>query len=247
MDFFVLNELKKFNKIIFDPAEHKYTVNDKVMKSVTGVVGLVHTFDSNLHAARVAASMNIPVRDVLLSWERKGEYAKTKGHEMHSYIENLWQGKRHEFKSSSKFIDMFVELDVLKEQYLNFYNPAKKILKLIAAENIVYDEELGVAGTFDGLFHNLVNKSIDIWDWKTSASINKTSTNKMKILDHLDDCNFNEYALQLSLYRYIIERNTDIKIKFLNICQISTKNKNYNAFRVPYLKDEVIELLKHIK
>lgn len=247
MDFFVLNELKKFNNIIFDPKEHKYTVNDNVMKSVTGVVGLVHTFDAQANAERVAESMNIPVRDVLLNWEKKGEYAKTKGHEMHSYIEHLWQGQKYEFNTNTKFIDMFVELDVLKEQYLNFYKPASKILKLIAAENIVYDEELGVAGTFDGLFKNLVNKSVDIWDWKTSATINTTSRSKMKILTHLDDCNFNEYALQLSLYRYIIERNTDIKIKFLNICQISTKNKNYNAFRVPYLKDEVIELLKHVR
>jgi len=64
-------------------------------------------------------------------------------------------------------------------------------------------------------------------------------------LDHLDECNFNEYALQLSLYKYIIEKNTDIKIKHLNICQVSHQNKSYNAFRLPYLRDEVIYLLRN--
>jgi hypothetical protein len=42
-----------------------------------------------------------------------------------------------------------------------------------------------------------------------------------------------------------IEKNADIKIKHLNICQVSHQNNGYNAFRLPYLKDEVIYLLRN--
>ena len=247
MDSFVLKELEKFKDLQFDEKSHSYSVNGIPLVSVTKLVSTTTFFDAEKAAAKTAEGLNIPVRDVLLMWERKGEYARDMGHEMHSYIENLWQGKKYKFKTNEKFIDLFLELDLLVEQYTPFYNSAKKIMSLIAAENVVYDKDYRVAGTFDGLFHNKVNNCVDIWDWKTSAKIEKKNHYGKKLigLDHLDECNFNEYALQLSLYKYIIEKNTDIKIKYLNICQVSKKNNGYNAFRLPYLKDEVIYLLRN--
>jgi hypothetical protein len=246
MNFFVLKELEKFKDIKFDEESHSYSVNGIPLLSVTKLVGTTTFFDTKRLAAQKAESLGIPVRDVLLNWQRKGDYARIKGHEMHSYIEYLWQGKKYNWKPQDKYFEMIVELDCLKEQYGNFYKPASKLMSLIAAENVVYDIDYKVAGTFDGLFHNKVNDRVDIWDWKTSKEIKKTNPYGHKLigLDHLDECNFNEYALQLSLYKYIIERNTDIKIGTLNICQISMKNKNYNAFKVPYLKDEVVYLLR---
>lgn len=246
MDSFVLSELEKFSDIKFDEESHSYSVNGIPLTSVTKLIGTTHFFDKEKIAARTAERIGIPVRDVLSAWENKGDYARLKGHEMHSFIENLWQHKKYDFKYYEKHISMFVELDILKDQYLNFYRPASKLMNLIAAERIVYDTDFKVAGTFDGMFYNSVNKTIDIWDWKTSTKIERSSKYNKKLigLEHLDECNFNEYALQLSIYKYIIEKNTDIKITHLNICQISTENRNYDAFRVPYLKDEALYLLK---
>lgn len=247
MDSFVLKELEKFKDLKFDEESHSYTVNGIPLVSVTTLVGTTTFFDKERIAARKAESLNVPVRDILLMWEKKGEYARTMGHEMHSFIENLWQGKKYNWKYNDKFIEMFLELDLLVEQYMPFYKAASKLMTLIAAENFVYDRDYKVAGTFDGLFYNRLNNCVDIWDWKTSAKIEKENHFGKKLigLDHLDECNFNEYALQLSLYKYIIEKNTDIKIKHLNICQVSHQNKSYNAFRLPYLRDEVIYLLRN--
>ena len=247
MDSFVLNELKKFKDLKFDELAHSYTVDGVPLISVTQLVSTTAFFDKERIAAKKAEELNIPVRDVLLAWDKKGEYARDMGHEMHSYIENLWQGRKYQFKQNNKFIDLFLELDLLVEQYTSFYNSAKKLMSLIAAENFVYDKDYKIAGTFDGLFYNKLNNCVDIWDWKTSGKIEKCNHFGKKLigLEHLDECNFNEYALQLSLYKYIIEKNTDIKIKYLNICQISKNNNRYNAFRVPYLKDEVVCLLRN--
>lgn len=246
MDSFVLKELEKFKDLQFNEESHSYTVDGIPLVSVTKLISTTTFFDKERLAAKTAEGLNVPVRDVLLMWEKKGDYAKSMGHEMHSYIENLWQDKKYKFRYNEKFIDQFLELDLLVEQYMPFYKSAKKIMSLIAAENFVYDRDYKVAGTFDGLFYNKVNNCVDIWDWKTSAKIEKTNHYGKKLigLEHLDECNFNEYALQLSLYKYIIERNTDIKIKHLNICQISKLNKSYNAFRLPYLKDEAVYLLR---
>lgn len=246
MGFSILKELEKFSDIKFDHASHSYTVNDIKFKSVTKLVGTTHLFDDKAMARRKSEETGIPEEVILAKWKRIGDYAKTKGAEMHSYIENLWLGRKYKFTTYDEFVEMFIELEVLKEQYDKFYSSAKKLMDLVKSELIVYDIEYRVAGTFDGLFYNKVNDCYDIWDWKTSGEIKKTGFRGEKMLgfSHLENCNFNEYALQLSLYKYIIEKNTDIRIKYLNVCQISTKNKMYNAFRVPYLKDEVIELLK---
>lgn len=246
MGFSVLQELEKFNAIKFDPALHLYTVNGIKFKSVTGIVGTTHLFDDVAAARKKSEETGIPEEIILAKWKRIGDYARTKGAEMHSYIENLWLEKKYKFGSYDRFVEIFIELEVLKEQYDKFYFSAKKIMDLVKAELIVYDIEYKIAGIFDGLFYNKVNNCYDIWDWKTSSKIKRTGFNGEKLIGfpHLENCNFNEYALQLSLYKYIIEKNTDIRIKYLNVCQISTKNTMYNAFRVPYLKDEVIQLLK---
>lgn len=245
MNFFVLKELDKFNSIKFDEKAHQYSVEGAPFISVTKLVGTTTFFDTDRLAAQKAESLNVPVSDILALWKRKGNYAKTMGHEVHSYIENLWQGQKYK-PGHNEFIEMPLEIDLLIEQYQSFYKSAKNLMTLIAAEKVIYDLDYKIAGTFDALFHNRVNDCVDIWDWKTSGKIERSNHFGEKLigLDHLDACNFNEYALQLSLYKYIIEKNTDIKIKSLNICQISKKNTWYNAFKLPYLKDEAVYLLR---
>lgn len=249
MDFSVFNELSKFDRIKFDEESHTYTVDRFNLTSVTKLIGSVEHFDEISIATKQAESTGVPIHIILAKWRKKGEYARLKGTEMHSYIENLWLNNKYKFKTFNDHLEMFVELDVLKEQYETFYYAARKIMSLVKTEFRVYDIEHRVAGTVDGLFHNTVNNCFDIWDWKTSTEISKHNRFGEKLigLEHLDNCNFNIYALQLSIYKYIIEKNTNIKIKNLHICQISTLNKAFNAFKVPYLKDEAVYLLEKNK
>jgi hypothetical protein len=85
---------------------------------------------------------------------------------------------------------------------------------------------------------------------------------------HLDDCNFNHYALQLSFYMYIIiKHNPKLKPGNLNIHHIIFEEedtdlhgnpiakldehqnpivKDVIIYDIPYLKEEVITLIKHL-
>ena len=249
MDFSIHDELAKFNKVKFDEDTHAYTVDKIRLNSVTRIVGTTEFFDELTIATKKAESMGVPVQVILDKWHRTSEYARLKGTEMHSHIENLWLNKKYKFRTFDEYPEIIIELGVLTEQYETFYLAARKIMDLIIAEFRVYDIEYRVAGTFDGLFYNKVNNCYDIWDWKTSAEIKKTGFKGEKLISfpHLEACNFNTYALQLSIYKFIIERNTNIKIRNLHICQISTLNKSFNAFRVPYLKTEAIQLLEKNK
>lgn len=78
------------------------------------------------------------------------------------------------------------------------------------------------------------NKEVWIRDFKTNEEIKmNNSFQKMKsFLSHLDDCEFNHYSLQLSLYAYIFQ-SYGYKVMDLAI-------DHYNKeIRVPYLEKEV--------
>ena len=131
MDSFVLKELEKFKDLKFDEESHSYTVNGISLVSVTQLVSTTTFFDKEKAAARKAESLNIPVRDIILMWDKKGEYARTMGHEMHSFIENLWQGKKYNWKNNDKFIEFKCEGGKvyhgfhIKEEQDDFRVPAK--------------------------------------------------------------------------------------------------------------------------
>lgn len=66
-------------------------------------------------------------------------------------------------------------------------------------------------------------------------------------LNNLQDCTFNHYACQLSLYAYMLQQiNPNFEIKGLKIIHID-RNENETELDVPYLKDEVEKMLKHYK
>ena len=65
------------------------------------------------------------------------------------------------------------------------------------------------AGTIDMLAYNLKKGCYSIIDWKTSKKFDQGNsfTPYMKPpFEHVLSCNTNEYSLQLSLYKYILEK-----------------------------------------
>ena len=60
---------------------------------------------------------------------------------------------------------------------------------------------------------------------------------------HVMDCNFYHYSLQLSLYRYILEEFYGLKIRNQLIAHL--KDDTVNAIITPYMRDEIVEMLKY--
>jgi len=66
-------------------------------------------------------------------------------------------------------------------------------------------------------------------------------------LNHLQECEYNTYSLQLGIYKRIIERNTNLKLGKSYICWINDKNSSYKAFQMAEMDKEVDLIIKNIK
>ncbi len=79
----------------------------------------------------------------------------------------------------------------------------------IYPEHIIYLKSAGICGQSDKV--TVHNNLVDISDYKTNKKIEDAYVNRRGITEkmlgpcsHLDNCEFNYYALQLSLYMYMI-------------------------------------------
>ena len=62
-------------------------------------------------------------------------------------------------------------------------------------------------------------------------------------ISHLPDTNFWHYALQLNMYKTILERNYGKKISKMCLVSLHPDQKNYKLFDVPELDYEIDELI----
>ena len=68
--------------------------------------------------------------------------------------------------------------------------------------------------------------------------------NLLKVpLQKLAQTDLNIYSLQLSLYKFILERNLEIKIKECWLVHLNENKDDYIRYEVPYLKKEIKAIL----
>jgi hypothetical protein len=226
--------------IIFDEETHTYTnteTNENYI-SVTTLLGKYKPkFDSQLHAERVAKREGLPVDVVLEFWKDLNVISTDKGHEIHKILEEFIINGTPDKKHQSL-------LDYIGAQISN--NGHFKV----AAEQRFYNHENKIAGTADVLFENA--NYFKIWDLKTNKKIRFTNDFPddkflLEPVDHLVNCEYSAYALQLSLYAYMQEALTGKKCLELKIIFLNPKDDLYNIeeIYVPYLKYEIEQIIKH--
>ena len=155
------------------------------------------------------------------------------------------------------------------------YAPSQKLEPGVYPEHMVYLKSAGICGQSDLV--EVVNGRVNIIDYKTNKEIKMESfkdwegiSEKMlHPISNLDDCNFNHYSLQLSIYMYMILKHnpkllpgtiyihhivfeTEGKDKWgYPIAKLDLNGepivKDVNLIPVPYLYDEVIAVINHIK
>ena len=222
--------------ITFDEAKHTYTVDGKILQSVTNIVeNCFPKFDAELHAKYTAAKMGITPEKVSMMWEQKGKESRELGTAMHQKIESYYQGKDSREDDSYRLFKMFAE---------------KNELVPYRTEWAVYDTDHNIAGTID--FVDYQNGEYTIYDWKRSdkiiangmpVKVSKYQEKGLYPLEHLENCAYYHYALQLSLYKFILERNYNMKISKLRLGIFHpTYDKPY-VLEVPYLENEVNTLM----
>lgn len=249
-------ELSKFNNIKYFDEPHKYYIDNKELTSVTTFIGKFKPkFDTETIAGNYADRNNKNVNDVKNIWEFKRDFSTTKGSALHNYAENWWNNKSYPYDASIAIktwgTDPVKEpLDKCIKLFHKFYNDARENLIPVKMELVVGDEELGIAGTVDMLFWNKKTLEFQIWDYKTNKEIKKTNGYSQyfnKPISHLDVCEMNTYSLQLTLYKYLIEKNTNIKIGKTYMVWINEANDNYQTILCKDLITEIKIMLDFYK
>lgn len=218
--------------ISFRASDHLYIVNGVCLESVTTFVSSCFPkFNTELHAKQKAGALGISVQEVIEMWERKGKESRDLGTAMHKKIENYYQG-----------------IDSANDDAFNLFRIFANNIKLVPyrTEWAVYDWEYKLAGTID--FVDYQNGEYTVYDWKRSDKIiangmpiktNKYGEKGNYPLEHIDNSPYYHYALQLSLYKFILERNYGIKIDKLRLGIFHpTYNKPY-LLEVPREENEI--------
>lgn len=223
--------------ISFDETNHTYTVDGKILQSVTNIVeNCFPKFDAQLHAKATAAKMGMTEEEVIAMWERKGKESRELGTAMHQKIESYYQGKQPYEDDSFRLFKVFAD---------------KVKLEPYRTEWAVYDTDNNIAGTID--FVDYQDGKYTIYDWKRSDKIiangmpvkfSKYQEKGLHPLEHLENCAYYHYALQLSLYKFILEKNYDIKVSDLRLGIFHPSYDKPYVLRMPYLENEVKTLME---
>jgi hypothetical protein len=262
--------------IVFNAADHSYKsieADDIKWISVTSLVSnFKKPFDAKAIAAKVTNSKKskwygIPPEKILEIWENEANRATTLG----TYYHNQREADLCSFASIERdgitvpVISPVEEIDGLKQA------PTQKLDPGVYPEHMVFLKSAGICGQSDLV--EVVNNSVNITDYKTNKEIKMksyvnwecVSEKLLHPVNNLDDCHFNHYALQLSIYMYIILKHNP-KLKpgkmFIHHVLFETEGEDEYGYpitmytsegdpvvkevipiEIPYLKDEVISIV----
>lgn len=245
-----LKELNKaFGDFKFYENGHYYTYKDKPIS--IGATGLIEQytqdFDAQAVAERVAEKQGVSVKDILDEWKLKNVQACLKGSASHNFVQNLWSGISH-IEDTKNFTTATLDaLKLVQGQAQNFYNDYKDRLELVYNEYVIGAYELDLASAIDALFINKLTGGLVLVDYKTNTDIHKNEryAKNMKVpLNHLKDDTLTHYAIQLSIYKYLVEKYTTLEFEEMFIVWFSELNDNYEIIEVPYLFKEVKNILE---
>ena len=251
----IIKELQYFKGIKFHEEQHFYTLND--YKFGISATSLIETygqeFDSDSASQMVANKRGISQQEVLNEWKKENEFSCIKGSCIHLKAQSLWMGTNYEidYNTINNNIDknrLKKEYDIMSKQAINFYNDYKDMYDMIQDEFIVWSKEFDIAGSIDGIMYNKYTQQCCILDFKSNKDLQFESKyhKKMKVpLHKLDDVNGQHYYIQLSIYKYLIEKYTNIKVDETFIVYFNINADNYEIIEIPYLEKEVKEILEN--
>ena len=235
--------------ISFEEGPHIYTVCGQ-RGTYTSVTTWNHShfaeFDADAIIDKMLKSKNMTnptykyygktKEEIKKMWDDKRDTASCAGTKMHNDIEYYYNNEpvdntSVEFQYFKNFLKDFPELKPYRTEWM------------------VYYEELKFSGSIDMIFEN-PDGTLQIYDWKRceeirhEASFGKYATTPC--ISHLPDTNFWHYALQLNVYKTILEHKYGKKITdlYLVCMHPDNKYKNYQRIQVPFLDKEIEELFK---
>ena len=224
-----------FKDVTFYDVPHKYFIDGKELISVTTLIHKYQEeFDEDYWADYKGNQYNLTVNQVKRAWNFINKKGTIKGSAIHDYAENMFQNKVFEYPlqfilNEFGFDPVSIEYNITKKHVDKFYNDVHGKLIPIRTEFVVYDRESLIGGMLDMLFYNVKVGEFQIWDWKTNKKFSREEKGRhlLNELCMIEDCDLELYSLQLGLYKYIIEKNTGIKLGKSYLVWFSHNNPTY--------------------
>ena len=242
----IKNKHERDDNIIFIEEGHKYIVNGD--DSFISVTTYIHThfkqFDSEVIINKMKKSKNwkqskyfgMKNYEIKKLWDDNGKNASSLGTKLHNDIEF--------FYNDIEIINDSIEWTYFKNFYNNNINKTP-----YRTEWTIYDENLKICGSIDMIFIN-DDGTLSIYDWKRCKEIKlKNDYKEYSItpsINHLHDCNYVHYTLQLNIYKKLIERNYGFTVKDLHIVCMhpDNDNNNYIEYKLPIISEEIDKLFQ---
>jgi len=229
------NRHERDKNIVFIEEGHKYIINGETTNTYTSVTSFVKsqfpTFDPDFVIKRMKNSPKWPEskyfkmtdEEIKALWAEAGSKASAQGSGLHKNIELYLNGQLEnepdcdEWQYFKQFINNFQE-----EWY--------------RTEWMIYDEETRICGTLDFLAKN-EDGTFTIIDWKRSKNISEPRSL------FISNTSYWQYTLQLNLYKYILEKNYDMKISKLMIVQMHPET-GLNIYKIPDYQFKLSHMLR---
>lgn len=261
--------------LTFTPQQHKYSSLEPDGIEWLSVTSFISNFKQPFEADKIAEKSSKSKKskwygmtpdEIKEAWKSEANRATTLG----TWYHNCREKDICELETMERHGTVVPVLKPIERNGVK-YSPNQKLSNGVYPEHMVYLKSSGLCGQSDLV--EVINGEVHITDYKTNKEIKVEGytnwegiTQKMMPpVSHLDDCNLNHYALQLSLYMFIIlKHNPKLKFGSLTIHHIMFEEvdkdkfgnpitaldsngdpivKDIVQYDLPYLKQEVISIL----
>ena len=237
-------------QVVFEEPTHSYYVDgEKYPHSVTS---FLHGFIAEFEPAEVLSKMQsrsdwqvkrakyskedgsfMEPQEIIAFWKKNGEVQRARGQLLHYHAEQYINGRVLERPHSPEFHQIELACSKFRSEG---WCPFR-------TEFTLFDEATRLAGQADLLCKD-DKGNIVVVDWKRTREIQYSRLSQMKPpLEHLPDCNYSLYCLQLNLYAHILERRYDFVVSRLLLVIVHPSMEVPEIIECPRLPQEVENLL----
>lgn len=215
------------NKFAFFEDTHVYRYEGTKYDSVTTFLKTFKVpFDREYWSKRKAQEAGVDVSIVLNEWQNKANVANELGTRVHKFIEDFWSGLDPEIPA----FDPGDEYSKRVHKFLDLYNRKLHVFVPLKSELRIFCRKWRLAGTIDQplLFWDEKRQKVFlvIGDWKTNGDFKHDDHPKgrykklLRPFSHLWENQHNEYSIQISLYRLMLEEELGIETESGFLCHI---------------------------
>lgn len=246
------------SRIQFEEASHVYTIDDGSHEYISVTTHIHGEHFEHFDADRIITKMMNSARwstskyygmsreAIKEQWNENGRVSSELGTKLHNCIEDFYNGVRIdddrldgiETEYKGHFLSFHEEYAMA-----NDYEPYR-------TEWCVFDVEHRLAGSIDMVYRRRRvgcdgdqgdGEELMIFDWKRTKALRRDGYGTGRgCLSELPDANFWHYAMQLNVYRWMLQRNYGKRVVRLALVVLHPNQETYKVVEVPLL-DELVE------